>query len=517
MFKSISILSLALSLLITAACGASAAPKPNIVYILADDLGYGDVRLLNPQGKIPTPHMDRLGAGGMILTDAHSTSSVCTPSRYSILTGRYNWRSSMKFGVLNGYSPRLIENGRMTVAAFLKQEGYHTACVGKWHVGMNWPQNDGSPPGNSSDPKKIDYLKPIESGPTALGFDSFFGISASLDMVPYVFIENDRVTEVPTEEKDFSRKGLGGPNFEGIDVLPKLTRKAVEYISTHAADAKQGKPFFLYLPLASPHTPILPTAEWQGKSGLNQYADFVMQTDAAVGAVLDALEEYGIADDTLVIMTSDNGCSGSAGFPVLLGKGHNPNYRFRGSKSDIWEGGHRVPMLIRWPARVKPGTTSDQIISQSDFFATCADILGKKLGDETAEDSVSMLPALLGQAEGPLREAIVHSAIFGAFAIRQGPWKLILAADSGGWSEPTPGSAEATELPSVQLYNLSSDIGEKNNVQAEHPEIVARLRSLLEKYVSEGRSTPGLPQPNTGAIEMYSKRTAKKPNKPAQK
>ena len=517
MFKSLTILSHALGLLITAACGASAAPKPNIVYILADDLGYGDVRLLNPQGKIPTPHMDRLGAGGMILTDAHSTSSVCSPSRYSILTGRYNWRSSLKWGVLNGYSPRLIENGRMTVADFLKENGYNTACIGKWHVGMNWPQNDGKAPGASSNPDKAAYDQTIPGGPTSVGFDRFFGISASLDMLPFVYLDQDRVVEPPSVIKEWLTKGPSAAGFDGTDVLPTLTARAVEYIQQQAPAAKQGKPFFLYLPLTSPHTPILPTTEWQGKSGLNQYADFVMQTDAAVGAVLDALDKCGIADNTLVIMTSDNGCSGSAGFPLLLEKGHNPNYQFRGSKSDILEGGHRVPMLIRWPARVKPGTTSDQIISQSDFFATCADILGKKLGDETAEDSVSMLPALLGQAERPLREAIVHSAIFGAFAIRQGPWKLILAADSGGWSDPKPGSAEAAELPPVQLYNLSIDIGEKNNVEAEHPEIVARLRSLLEKYISEGRSTPGLPQPNTGDIEIYSKRADKKPNKPAQK
>lgn len=516
MFKSKPAFIHALCLATFAASLASAAPKPNVIYILADDLGYGDVRILNPQGKIPTPHMDRLAAGGIIFTDAHSTSSVCSPSRYSILTGRYNWRSSMKYGVLNGYSPRLIEKGRMTVAAFLKQEGYHTACIGKWHVGMDWPQNDGTAPGSSANPKKIDYVKPIQGGPTSLGFDSFFGISASLDMVPYVFIENDRATELPTAEKDWGRKGAGGPSFEGIDVLPTLTRKAVQYISARAADAKSGKPFFLYLPLASPHTPILPTPEWQGKSGLNKYADFVMQTDATVGALLDALDKEELAENTLVVMTSDNGCSREAKFPELLAKGHNPNHHFRGSKSDIWEGGHRVPFLVRWPARVKSGTTSDQLVSQTDFFATCAEIVGEKLGDETAEDSVSMLPALLGQAEKPSREAIVHSAIFGAFAIRQGPWKLVLAADSGGWSDPQPGSDEAAKMPPVQLYDLSKDIGETRNVQAEHPEIVARLRELLQKYISDGRSTPGTPRPNTGEVEIYSTRAGKKVSKPAQ-
>ena len=493
---------------ITLSSSLAAAP-PNIVYILCDDLGYGDVRCLNPEGKIATPQMDRLRAGGMSFTDAHSTSAVCSPSRYSILTGRYNWRSSMKHGVLNGFSPRLIEKDRMTVASFLKQQGYSTACLGKWHVGMNWPQTDGKPPGSTSNPKKIDYDKPIEGGPLSAGFDSFFGISASLDMVPYVFIENDRVTEVPTVEKDFGRKGPSGPVFEGIDVLPTLSRKAVQYIDSQATTAKQGKPFFLYLAFSSPHTPILPSPEWQGKSGLNKYGDFVMQTDAAVGAVLDAIDKQGLADNTLVVLTSDNGCSPSAAFPALLEKGHNPNYLFRGAKSDIWEGGHHIPFIVRWPAQVKAGTTCDQIISQADLFATCAAILGKHLPDTAAEDSVDMLPALQSHADKPLREVIVHSAIFGAFAIRQGNWKLILARDSGGWSDPKPGSPEAQRLPRVQLYDLARDLGENNNVQAEHPEIVARLTTLLEKYISDGRSTPGQPQPNTGAIEAYSTRTGK--------
>jgi arylsulfatase A-like enzyme len=488
----------------------SAAPRPNIIFILCDDLGYGDVECLNPEGKIPTPNMDRLGGGGMVFTDAHASSSVCTPSRYGILTGRYNWRSWMKHGVLNGFSPRLIETNRVTVAAFLKEQGYATACVGKWHLGMNWPQNDGSAPGSSANPKKIDYTSPIQGGPTTLGFDYFFGISASLDMVPYVFIENDRVTETPTVEKGWARKGPAAPGFEGEEVLPTLTRKAVGYISDRAADAKQGKPFFLYLPLTSPHTPILPTKEWQGKSGLNKYADFVMQTDATVGAVLDAIELRGLTENTLVIFTSDNGCSGSAGFPALLEKGHNPNFHFRGSKSDIFEGGHRIPFLVRWPGQVKAGTSSDQLICQTDFFATCADILGRPLPDTMAEDSVSILPALRGRVGKPLREAVVHSAIFGAFSIRQGQWKLELCADSGGWSDPKPGSPEAAKLPRVQLYDLAMDIGETNNVQARHPEVVARLTKLLEQYINDGRSTPGRPQPNTGdAIELYSTRAGK--------
>jgi arylsulfatase A len=483
--------------------GAARPTPPNIVYIYCDDLGYGDVKCLNPQGKIPTPHMDRLAAGGMIFTDAHSSSAVCTPSRYSVLTGRYNWRSGMKRGVLNGFSPRLIETNRITVAAFLKAQGYATACLGKWHLGMNWPQNDGSAPGSSANPRKIDYTQPIPGGPISVGFDYYFGISASLDMAPFVFIENDRVTEIPTVEKEWVRKGPAAVSFEAEDVLPALTRKAVEYITAQSAAAKQGKPFFLYLPLASPHTPILPTKEWQGKSGLNPYGDFVMQTDATVGAVLDALSAQSISENTLVIFTGDNGCSPEAKYPELLAKGHNPSHVFRGHKADIFEGGHRVPFMVRWPAQVKAGTTSDQLVCLSDLFATCADILGKKLPDSVAEDSVSILPALQGRAKQPLREAVVHHSINGAFSIRQGQWKLELCPDSGGWSDPKPNSPEAQTLASVQLYNLAQDIGETNNVQAGHPKVVARLTKLLEKYVAAGRSTPGKRQPNTGPVEIY--------------
>lgn len=486
-----------------------AAERPNIVFILADDLGYGDVKCLNPEGKIPTLHIDKLGKGGMIFTDAHSTSSVCSPSRYSIITGRYNWRSRMKYGVLNGFSPRLVEKDRMSIAAFLRGQGYATACIGKWHLGMDWPQNDGTAPGSSANPRRIDYTKPIEGGPNSLGFDYYFGISASLDMLPYVFIENDRVTELPTVEKGWSRKGPSAPGFEGVDVLPTLVRKATGYIDRQASRAKQGMPFFLYLPLTSPHTPILPSSEWQGKSGINKYADFVMQTDAAIGTVMDALDRNDLAHNTLVIVTSDNGCSGSAGFPVLMSKGHNPNFKFRGSKSDIWEGGHRIPFIARWPAGIKAGTTCSQTVCQVDFFATCAGILGKSLPDHTAEDSINLLPALSGTAEIPLRESTVHSAIFGAFAIRQGKWKLILGPDSGGWSDPKPGSAEASKMPPFQLYDLETDIGETTNLQSSNPEIVNQLKKLLEKYVADGRSTPGAPQPNTGTIDIISKRAAK--------
>lgn len=489
---------------------------PNVVLILADDLGYGDLKCLNPEGKIATPNLDRLAAGGMVFIDAHSSSSVCTPTRYGLMTGRYNWRSSLQSGVLGGFSRRLIEPGRLTLPALLKQHGYHTACFGKWHLGMDWPLNEGGLASDYPDGWKVDYTQPIQNGPNAVGFDVYFGISASLDMPPYVFIENDRATRVPTVEKTWIRKGPAAADFEAIDVLPTLTRKAVAYITEQAASAKAGKPFFLYLPLSAPHTPIVPTAEWQGKSGLNPYGDFVMQVDASVGQILKTLNDQGLADNTLVVFTSDNGCSPMANIDELAARGHQPSYRFRGHKADIFDGGHRVPFLARWPERIKAGTTSNQLICLTDLMATCAEIVGAKLPDDAGEDSVSLLPALVGRAERPLREAVVHHSVNGSFSIRQGNWKLELCRDSGGWSAPRPGSAAAQKLPPVQLYDLAADVGEQTNVQDQHPEVVARLTRLLEKYVAEGRSTPGAPQPNTGEVDLW-KATKAKPKPPARK
>jgi arylsulfatase A-like enzyme/predicted neuraminidase len=484
-------------------CAAGAADRPNIVFILADDLGYGDVKCLNPQGKIATPHLDRVAAKGMAFTDAHSSSAVCTPTRYGILTGRYDWRSALKRGVLGGYSPPLIEPGRLTVPALLKKHGYHTACVGKWHLGMDWPLKGGGTAKDYPDAWKVDYTKPVANGPTSVGFDTFFGISASLDMPPYVFIEDDRCKGEPTVEKTWIRKGPAHKDFEAIDVLPALTKRAVAYVAERGPKAKKGEPFFLYLALTAPHTPILPTKEWQGKSGLNAYGDFVMQVDAAVGEVLDALDRAGLAENTLLMVASDNGCSPAANFPQLAEKGHNPSYHFRGHKADIFDGGHRIPLLVRWPGQVKPGTTCDQTVCLNDLMATCADVLGAKLPDDAGEDSVSLVPALLGRAKGPLHEAVVHHSMDGFFAVRQGRWKLELCPGSGGWSPPAPGSPQEKGLPPVQLYDLEGDEGEKTNVQDRHPEVVVRLTRLLEKYVADGRSTPGTPQKNTGAVDVW--------------
>lgn len=501
-------------------CGhlsAASAGPPAIVYILCDDLGYGDVKCLNPAGRIATPNIDRLAAAGMIFTDAHSSSAVCSPTRYGILTGRYNWRSRLKSGVLGGMSPPLIEDGRLTVPAFLKQHGYATAAIGKWHLGMQWARKPKTPAfgddiEKGEDGWRVDFMMPIAKGPNSAGFDYYFGIAASLDMVPYTFIENDRVAVQPTVDKSFplmagrpgetTRRGPAAVNFEAAEVLPALTKKAVEYIGQHAAEARGAKPFFLYLPLNAPHTPIAPGPEWIGKSGLNPYADFVMEVDGTLGAVVDAVDRAGLAETTLLIFTSDNGCSPQANFAELHSKGHNPSAQFRGTKADIFDGGHRIPFIVRWPSRVKAGTKTDQLICLTDLFATCAAILGRKLADNAAEDSVSLLPALEGRDDKPLREAVVHHSINGSFAIRQGRWKLSLCPDSGGWSEPKPGSKASQNLPPVQLYDLATDIGETKNVQADRPEVVARLQKLLEKYAADGRSTPGAPQQNTTPVAI---------------
>lgn len=491
--------------------------RPNVVYILCDDLGYGDLACLNPQGKIATPAFDRVAAEGMVFTDSHSGSAVCTPTRYGVVTGRYAWRSKLQKGVLGGLSPRLIEPDRLTVAGFLKQQGYHTACIGKWHLGMDWAKVEGKSVAElnieaANQVWNVDYSKPIENGPNSVGFDYYYGISASLDMVPYTFIENDRVTVVPTVDKAFAmtegrpggmtRKGPAAPDFEARDVLPRLTEKAVGYISSRAKQAQAGEPFFLYLPLASPHTPIVPNAAFQGKSGLNPYADFVMETDAAIGTLLKTLDEHGLTDNTLLVVTSDNGCSPQANFAELEKQGHNPSYVFRGHKADLFEGGHRIPFLVRWPKNVKAGTKSDQTVCLTDLFATCADILDVEVPANAAEDSVSLLPALQSQAEQPLREATVHHSIDGSFSIRQGQWKLLLCPGSGGWSAPRPGRDDESQLPRVQLYDLAADVGETKNVESEHPEVVAKLTALLEKYVDQGRSTPGEPQRNTVKVNF---------------
>jgi arylsulfatase A-like enzyme len=468
--------------------------KPNIIYILADDMGYGDLSCLNEQSKINSIHLDRLAAEGMLFRDAHASSALCTPSRYSILTGRYNWRSTLKQGVTWGYSPPLIEPERMTVASLLQNHGYQTACIGKWHLGWDWAKIDTAV-------EAVDYASPIENTPTSFGFDTFFGISASLDMPPYVYIENEKVTAVPDQftpgriGKAFWREGPIAPDFKHEEVLPRLTARAVAAIDQMA---KERSPFFLYFPLPAPHTPILPTAEFQGKSGTNEYGDFCLQVDDVVGKIMKSLDDNDIAGNTILIFTSDNGCAPRAGFQELARFGHSPSYIFRGHKADIYEGGHRLPLLVRWPRKIKAGSICDETVCLSDLLATCAAILGEELPDNAAEDSVSNLPAWFGESfTKPLREATVHSSADGSLSIRQGRWKLEMCPGSGGWSYPRPGP-DYEGLAPLQLYDLEADIGETNNLYRQHPAMVQHLQRLLTEIVRNGRSTPGDPQENDG-------------------
>jgi len=471
--------------------------KPNLVYILADDMGYGDVSCLNPESRIRTSSLDRLAAQGMVFGDAHASSAVCTPSRYSILTGRYNWRSRLKSWVTHGYDGPVIESGRMTVASFLRDQGYQTACIGKWHLGWDWARHGGSE-------TDVDFTRPIRNGPLAAGFDRFFGIAASLDMPPYVYIENDRATAIPDrivpEEtgKRFWRQGPIAPDFNHAEVLPRLTREAVAYIEERGTSAQ---PFFLYFALPAPHTPILPSPEYQGKSGVNAYGDFCLQVDAVVGQVADALERSGLTENTILVFTSDNGCSPMADFEELKAVGHHPSHVFRGHKADIYEGGHRIPLIVRWPAQIRAGSVCGETVCLADLLATCAEIAGLKLPDDAGEDSVGNLPLWRGEPAGPSRrEATVHHSGDGSFSIRRGRWKLEMCAGSGGWSYPQPG-VECEGLPPIQLYDLMADISEQRNVYGEHPDVVEDLKALLTRYVREGRSTPGLRQSNDGDLE----------------
>ncbi len=438
----------------------------------------------------------------MRFTDAHTSSAVCTPTRYGILTGRYNWRSTLKSSVLSGYSRALIAPERLTVGELLQQNGYHTAFVGKWHLGWDWTfAGDSNNRDQLSSNPPVDFRQPIKNGPAERGFTYSYGFSGSLDMPPYVYVEDRKPTGIPTDstvsvdDKGFWRRGPTGPDFRHAEVLPHLTSKAIRYIERRAKDTK---PFFLYFALPAPHTPILPTTAFMGKSNTNFYGDFVLQVDDVVGQVMAALEKQGIADNTLLIFTSDNGCSPKANFEELAEVGHDPSGGFRGHKADIYEGGHRVPFVVRWPGQAKAGRVTDEVICTTDLMATVAEIIGAPLPPEAGEDSYSILPVLTEAAYAkPLREATVHHSISGRFAIRQGSWKLILWPGSGGWSYPnTP--EDLLGLPSMQLYNLADDPAEAENLASAYPQRVAKLRALLTRYVAEGRSTPGAKQANDG-------------------
>lgn len=478
-----------------------AAGRPNIVYILADDLGYGDVSCNYPDGKIRTPNIDRLASEGMRFTDAHAPSSVCTPTRYALLTGEYAWRSRLPKGVLRGYGRSLIKPDSYTVARFLQRQGYHTAVIGKWHLGLDWNVKTGHEAAlqrgsyavNDSglvqdmDPEHIDFRTPPSGGPLARGFDESFILPASLDMEPYCYLRNDTLTELPSEHTPgndlntgytgaFWRAGKIAPSFRFEDVLPTFTSHAVSYL-----EARKGEkiPFFLYLAFSSPHTPWVPTAHYREKSAAGAYGDFVQMVDDQVGRILNALDSLQLSENTIVVFASDNGPFWR---PSSAEKyGHRAAGNYRGMKADAWEGGHRVPFILRWPGKVQRGSVSSATTTLANLAATCADILHVGLPRGSARDSYSVLPVLLQQADTvPGQTAIVHHSSHGYFAVRQGPWKLIEGRGSGGFSEPVIYVVKAGEAQG-QLYNLADDPGEQHNRYLDFPERVARLQRVLQK------------------------------------
>ncbi len=463
--------------------------RPNIIYIMADDMGYGDLGCYGAT-KIRTPHADRIAAEGMRFTDAHSASAVCTPSRYSVLTGRYCWRSPLKRWVLWGFEPPLIEPGRLTIARMLQQVGYATAAVGKWHLGLGWTTRDGEPP--ADDGANVDYSIPIRGGPLERGFDTCFIITGSLDMAPYCFIQDDHTVGLPSVEKrpynPQQRKGLMVPDWDDAQVDLTFTRQAVAFIDQHMR-RDPDRPFFLYLTPSAPHRPCVPPDFVKGASQAGERGDMVAMVDWMVGQVDEALHHHKIADRTLIVVTSDNG----ARLTNYDGRdyGHKSCGDLRGQKADIWDGGHREPFVARWPGQIPAGAVSHEPICLVDLMSTVAEIVGYPLPPDAAQDSYSILPALLGQpTTAPIREAVVHHSGDGMFSIRQGPWKLIAGLGSGGFSEPRHVEPRPGD-PLGQLYRLDADLGEARNLWADRPDIVAQLSALLQRYREQGFSRPG--------------------------
>ena len=468
---------------------ASAQQKPNIVYIICDDLGYGDVQFLNPEkGKIKTPNIDAFAKESMTFTDAHSASAVCTPSRYALLTGRYNWRSRLQHGVLAGGAEvePLIAEDLLTVPKMLKTVGYKTAAIGKWHLGFDYVNEDGDSYKLYEGKKMIGAPvgATVPNGPLTRGFDTYIGFHHSRDM--QTVIKDDKVID----------------KMPPIQMLQFLGDHATEYI---AKEADSSEPFFMYLALNSPHSPIVPSEEWQGKSGMGAYADFVMETDYVVGRVLKALEDNGIADNTLVIFTSDNGCSAPVSKASKLEKeyGHYPSANFRGYKSDIWEGGHRIPFVVRWPGVVEPNSENDKLICQTSLMATCAEITGAEIPENAGVDSYSILPMLKNKKAKTDYSLVVHHSIHGKFSVRNKKWKLELTPGSGGWTNPTDKKASELNLPEIQLYNIKKDVGETNNVYKKHPRIVKKLTKELIDIVERGRTTKGALQSNDVSVDVF--------------
>ena len=476
---------------VTAAIPAS-AKQPNMVFILADDMGYGDVHALNSNSQIATPNLDSLAASGMTFLDAHTPSAVCTPTRYGLLTGRYCWRSRLKRGVLNGYGTPLIEPNRPTVASFLKQAGYHTGIVGKWHLGLDLPKG--------ANGKGLDFSKPVKNGPPQRGFDFSYIIPASLDFPPYIYIENGRVTNPDTviqpaiKFPGFLRNGPRSKDLVMEDCLDDLLKQATQYIHKQS---QTDQPFFLYFPLPAPHKPVIPHSRFQEKTKLGPYGDFIVQVDWTVGQVLRSLREAGVEDNTLVIYSSDNGSYmrrhddddkpdhvSDAGVQGYQAKHHTANHVFRGTKADIWEAGHHVPFLVRWPGTIAAGSRCQETICLTDFFATAAEIAGRELPEKAAPDSFSLVTLFQGKSWKTPRAPVIHHSAGGMFAIRSGKWKLVLGNGSGGRETP---KGKPFQKP-YSLFDMDQDVQERRNVIKTHAELAAQLETMCEAIRSKGSS-----------------------------
>lgn len=493
--------------LVRAADGGTALP--NFVIVLADDMGWGDPQCYQADSKIPTPHIDRLAKEGIRFTDAHSPSSVCTPTRYGLLTGRYAWRTRMKSGVLDGFDPPLVRESEDTIATLLKRAGYQTHCIGKWHLGMQWTAKNGSPIRDRDVSKgfrqgrEVDFSVPVNGGPQDVGFDTFFGISASLDMSPYSFIRGNRVTVLPNIETQENRDGMFMNQVEGVtdqsfrleDVLPRIGDEASRRIRE---SARSGVPFFVYFPLTSPHLPVVPTPDVSGLSEAGDYGDFVVETDRALGKILEALDDTDQTKNTLVLFSSDNGglfhwwnfrAYGDGGAAPRTRRGdevrrfaHQSNADWRGTKADIFEGGHRVPFLIRWPEQVSAGLVSSVTVELTDIYATVAEIVEEPVRGTSGMDSFSLLPFLSGNAKS-VRPFSIHHSSRGLFAIRKGNWKLIDGNGSGGFTQPRV--VQNPEYPG-QLYNLDTDPQERENRYMQERERVNEMKALLHRVKQSG-------------------------------
>lgn len=498
--------------------------RPNIVLILADDFGWGDAGCYNPASLIPTPNMDRIAAEGVRMTNAHAAASVCTPSRYALLTGRYAWRTRLKEGVFYGYCRHLIETERETIASLLKKAGYRTACIGKWHVGMDWKPKPGDA-GNWPEgtpvrhhthriASRVDHGAPIANGPTSVGFDYFYGNAAcSTGNEPLVFIENDRATaEVAPRTDERGRVRYAAANWNPREVDDVLRRKAVDWMGDHLATEGE-RPFFLYLALSSPHAPLVPPVRLQGATGAGARGDMCAWFDESVGYVDSALRDAGIAEDTLVIVTSDNGSEIYGGIDMsgrrrmledptltveelreagILDLSHQPSGPWRGFKTDIWEGGTRIPLLVRRPGHVEPGTVSDQPFCLTDLLATFAGLTGIRLPDDAGEDSFNLLPAWFGGAEGSRRPNLITHSYTGAFSVRLGRWKLIFhTRGSGGHMGVTPGWQFVEPGTPGQLYDIDDDPAEQNNLWTEdNIDLILDLTYQFQQIRALGRSRP---------------------------